>query len=100
MCGSISVPFAKGTTSLRDDGIEVSGCAVQFQSPSRRGQPRCYWNGLQDIVTNAISVPFAKGTTSLRRYRGSEDCAELNFSPLRDGDNLDALSVRMSIVRA
>ena len=62
----VSVPFAKGTTSLLPDKL----CALRhgrlFQSPSRRGQHHC-----------PAADPAASPATS-------------RFSPLREGDNIIA----------
>ncbi len=61
----VSVPFAKGTTSMQTYGLLweiVSG----FQSPSRRGRLRCPSTVRSPASLYRVSVPFAKGTTSMR----------------------------------
>ena len=85
----VSVPFAKGTTSLRGHQGPQIGIR-RFQSPSRRGQHHC------EIVRVALQVEKKFQSPS---RRGQHHCCAsgitpafgvFRFSPLREGDNIIA----------
>ena len=112
---SVSVPFAKGTTSLPQHRRNFRNRMSLFQSPSRRGQHHCDLDsgesrafctsfsplregdniialsvGRLDDAECVFQSPSRRGQHHCPVYRGRAHCHLWSFSPLREGDNIIA----------
>ena len=89
----VSVPFARGRTSLRGRNGDIGQCRCRFQSPSRGGELRCTSDQLYDASRDPRFSPLRAGENfAALNVMGDPTLTALGFSPLRAGENFAAYS--------